>query len=498
MSQYAVPKDPNLPYRSSPIVRMIKVIKGKFKKLMDVKIEDVLLTCDTSLEVFNNEFTRLCSMDDDLFTYEVEVTNIPCDSNIDDDLEDDADEDMGYDPSNIRGDYEVELTDEESSDSEDKVAEVFRIDTSVFNYETPTFNEFNYLLKVDPDLLTNDIMRFKTYDDFKNDWIYEWNTNVPWVYDKPWVDEGIWKEPKPVKHTCKPFNYKTRCSKWPTCSWREDGYCNGGNLPGAYIIGDQLHYQDLEWYEALEDSELKEEALRNKAIIKDEEYVAIKEDEYDNLTRTSKEACRAYQEIFCMMDEGWVSIVQVEDIATCLVEYVKFWDDWEVDRYGNANLDYYSEDQYAISIKEDTAYPCLHSPMTTEDEDQYAVTMNDLNITMEEYIRLKEEKARRRAIVFNDTLTSKATLSYEPTVSSLNDEIDFRISYDESDDEDCTDSENDNDKVNMPSFSSPEPTVSYFYDLDFFNDFENEFPVIVYNDALTSKLDFLIEPTVSP
>ncbi|GJS57310.1 hypothetical protein Tco_0652094 [Tanacetum coccineum] len=28
-----------------------------------------------------------------------------------------------------------------------------------------------------------------------------------------------------------------------------------------------LHYQDLEWYEALEDSELKDEALRNKAIM---------------------------------------------------------------------------------------------------------------------------------------------------------------------------------------------------------------------------------------
>ncbi|GKF23091.1 hypothetical protein Tco_0075413, partial [Tanacetum coccineum] len=63
--------------------------------------------------------------------------------------------------------------------------------------------------------------------------------------------------------------------------------------------------------------------------------------------------------------------------------------------------------------------------------------MDDPNITMEEYIRLEEEKACRR--VFNDTLTSKAALSCEPTVSSLNnDEIDFRISFDESDDEDCT------------------------------------------------------------
>ncbi|GJY09650.1 hypothetical protein Tco_0377835 [Tanacetum coccineum] len=43
------------------------------------------------------------------------------------------------------------------------------------------------------------------------------------------------------------------------------------------------------------------------------------------------------------------------------------------------------------------------------------------------------------AIVFNDTLTSEATLSCEPMVSSLNnDEINFRISFDEFDDEDWT------------------------------------------------------------
>nr|GEY71200.1 hypothetical protein [Tanacetum cinerariifolium] len=50
----------------------------------------------------------------------------------------------------------------------------------------------------------------------------------------------------------------------------------------------------------------------------------------------------------------------------------------------------------------------------------------------------------------------------------------------------------------MPSFSSPEPTINYFDDLDYYKDFEKEFPAIVYNDASTSKLDFLIEPTVSP
>ncbi|GKA59327.1 hypothetical protein Tco_0758640, partial [Tanacetum coccineum] len=122
------------------------------------------------------------------------------------------------------------------------------------------------------------------------------------------------------------------------------------------------------------------------------------------------------------------------------------------------------------------------------------------------------------AIIFNDNLTSNETLSCEPTVSSLNDnEIDFRISFDKSDDEDYavvydensfsykiisvnnlkTDSENDNEKVNMPSFLSSKPEVSYFNDLDFYKDFENEFPAIVYNDALTSRSDLLTEPTIS-
>nr|GEW39286.1 hypothetical protein [Tanacetum cinerariifolium] len=88
--------------------------------------------------------------------------------------------------------------------------------------------------------------------------------------------------------------------------------------------------------------------------------------------------------------------------------------------------------------------------------------------------------------------------SCEPTVSSLNDnEIDFRISFDESDDEDYTIVFY-NEKVNVSLFPSPEPSVSCIDDLDFFKDFENEFPAIVYNDSLTSKSDFSIEPTLCP
>nr|GEZ67083.1 hypothetical protein [Tanacetum cinerariifolium] len=54
--------------------------------------------------------------------------------------------------------------------------------------------------------------------------------------------------------------------------------------------------------------------------------------------------------------------------------------------------------------------------------------MNNSNITMEEYIRLEKKKARRKG---------KAALSCETTLSPLNDnEIDFRISFHKSDDED--------------------------------------------------------------
>ncbi|GJX24597.1 hypothetical protein Tco_0230893 [Tanacetum coccineum] len=95
--------------------------------------------------------------------------------------------------------------------------------------------------------------------------------------------------------------------------------------------------------------------------------------------------------------------------------------------------------------------------------------MDDPNITMEEYIRHKEEKAQKHgkmynwetakygkiwydedindlrsvetefpAIAFNDGVSSEKTLFCEPTISSLNDEIDFRISFNDSDDEDYT------------------------------------------------------------
>ncbi|GKC83543.1 hypothetical protein Tco_1139260 [Tanacetum coccineum] len=167
--------------------------------------------------------------------------------------------------------------------------------------------------------------------------------------------------------------------------------------------------------------------------------------------------------------------------------------------------------------------------------------MDDPIITMEEYIRLEEEKDRRHGRTFNwQTATFRKVENYEdedecfidfetefpaivfdntalpsePMVCPPNEnKVDFKISLDESDDEDYTvifdensftykiisvndlktDSGNDND--NMPL--SPNPTIDNFDDLDFFKDFENEFPTIFYNDAQKSKSDYLTKPILN-
>ncbi|GJR19069.1 hypothetical protein Tco_0967596 [Tanacetum coccineum] len=65
------------------------------------------------------------------------------------------------------GSDEIKPTNDESfnleetyHDDEQEISEIFKIETNLFNYETPLcekFKEFNYLLKIDPDVLTKAI-----------------------------------------------------------------------------------------------------------------------------------------------------------------------------------------------------------------------------------------------------------------------------------------------------------------------------------------------------
>ncbi|GJU46354.1 hypothetical protein Tco_1203620 [Tanacetum coccineum] len=93
----------NTAYRSPDtaveIIANMKVIKEGSKKFGLLKINDDSFGCNTPLGAIFNEFNRLSGMNDDLFTYEVEIprlSSIPCDKEQGDDL-DDGDLDV-YEP----------------------------------------------------------------------------------------------------------------------------------------------------------------------------------------------------------------------------------------------------------------------------------------------------------------------------------------------------------------------------------------------------------------
>ncbi|GJY45806.1 hypothetical protein Tco_0434869 [Tanacetum coccineum] len=168
------------------------------------------------------------------------------------------------------------------------------------------------------------------------------------------------------------------------------------------------------------------------------------------------------------------------------------------------NQIHYSHYQYAVSIKEDMAYPCLHSPKTTKETSSIRhiqktntpywkyemniifwnisnvvptprnsnTSINDPNITMEEYIRLEEEKAQKRGKVFNWETAKYGKIWYDENIHDLRSvETEFpAIAF--------------TNEVSSGKTLSYEPT--------------NEFPVIVYNDAQTSKSDLLTESNFNP
>ncbi|GJY85452.1 hypothetical protein Tco_0499478 [Tanacetum coccineum] len=306
--------------------------------------------------------------------------------------------------------------------------EIFRIETNLFDYETPLcteFKEFNFLLKVDPELFTHDIERTKTYKDYENELNNELESHGPKLEYHMKFDYECYNELADSNLKEEDLKQKAIYEK----SWGDASqsimnfyaWLKRNHIQGPYVnyYSNFMHNEEHENKDKRGLIDNQKRALCNIRIFEMikysfgeyEEYVAIKEHEYNDLKSTNEDACCTYQEIFRRMDEGL--------------------------------------DINALALSD--RHPTYHE--TPSDQ----VNMDDPNITMEEYIRLEEEKARRRAIVFDDTLTSEATLSCEPT-----------------------------------------PTISYFDDLDFFKDFENEFPAIIYNDALTSKLDLLTKPILNP
>ncbi|GJU43789.1 ribonuclease H-like domain-containing protein [Tanacetum coccineum] len=223
------------------LLRMTEVIKREFEKIKDVKVEDVPLICDASLEVFNDEHYGFTGSED---------------------------------------------TDEDSSDNDDETDEVFRIDTNIFDYETPicsAFNEFNYLLKLTNCGKPTPLLGVRWYEALR-----DLNKSIEALRNKA-IMEGSIKEDDESRYEQK--------RQWNTYT----------NYDDAYEINHE-HNKSEELCEIQEQPvcNIKRYMMIKYSFNDDEEYVAVKEDEYDDLTVTRKEACRAYQEIFQIMDEGWM------------------------------------------------------------------------------------------------------------------------------------------------------------------------------------------------
>ncbi|GKA70121.1 hypothetical protein Tco_0776185 [Tanacetum coccineum] len=75
----------------------------------------------------------------------------------------------------------------------------------------------------------------------------------------------------------------------------------------------EIEHEDEERCELFDDQErsvcnIRRFKMINHSFREDKEYVAVKENEYDDLASTRKEAIHTYQEIFRMMDEGWMDL----------------------------------------------------------------------------------------------------------------------------------------------------------------------------------------------
>ncbi|GJS92190.1 hypothetical protein Tco_0774826 [Tanacetum coccineum] len=135
-------------------------------------------------------------------------------------------------------------------------------------------------------------------EEYKVDRIYEWNKDIPWVDEKPWTDTGVWTEPKPIKHySLMDYELKEQALRNKAImegSISDDESINDGRRRWesheiTYHDHDELEYEDEahdERQELCEARKLPVYNMRRFMTIKysfgqDEEYVAIKEDEYD-------------------------------------------------------------------------------------------------------------------------------------------------------------------------------------------------------------------------
>ncbi|GKB14423.1 hypothetical protein Tco_0848346, partial [Tanacetum coccineum] len=248
----------------------------------------------------------------------------------------------------------------DEDDDPDDIAKIFKIKGNLFDNETPlckAFNEFNYLLKIDTDLFTFDIQGIKTYEE------YELKNNTIRDLEEPWSDNGLkeeslmhkaileesWGDATPevmtfyawLKNSFENFHeldYEVLL-KLEECRWKVNSHENApftrwenhGQGPYAnaktkmaydpyldinrifgrnYEANNTSNTQDNQEYKKENHDPLVCNVRRFKmmkySFDAEDEYVAIKEHEHSDHSRTNVDACQVYREIFRIMDEGWL------------------------------------------------------------------------------------------------------------------------------------------------------------------------------------------------
>ncbi|GKE78835.1 hypothetical protein Tco_1544955 [Tanacetum coccineum] len=166
------------------------------------------------------------------------------------------------------------------------------------------------------------------YDDLMDDCLKDEALMQKAIYGKSWGDgtQSVINFCAWLKWSFRNFHeldYESLV-KLQDCWWKvNDHECSPFTNWRDHIRGPSANYysnvQDEEEQEYKERYELFNDTAQEPPVYKiiryemikysfgqEEEYVSTKEYEYDDLTRTNQDACRAYQQIFRNMDEGWL------------------------------------------------------------------------------------------------------------------------------------------------------------------------------------------------
>ncbi|GKA36242.1 putative reverse transcriptase domain-containing protein [Tanacetum coccineum] len=179
-----------------------------------------------------------------------------------------------------------------NNDDEQETSEILRIETNLFDYETPLcteFKEFNFLLKLADGNLKEEALKEKD------------------MYEKSWGDASQ--------------------SVMNFCAWLKRNQIQGPYANYYSNFLDKEEHEDKDKHGLFDSQKRPVCNIRRFEMIKysfgdDEEYVAIKEHEYDDLISTNEDACRTYQEIFRRIDEGWMDDLEVFSIDDLGLDWI--------------------------------------------------------------------------------------------------------------------------------------------------------------------------------